>query len=54
VVLFNDQPSKAMTDLLTTVCKERLTNLMGKLTPTDMRQVERALRVQLGITIQAV
>ena len=43
------QRSKAMADQLTTVSKTRLISRMGRLSVRDMRQVERAVRVQLGL-----
>jgi mRNA interferase MazF len=49
VVMLNDRPGKAMADQLTTVSKQRLINQAGRLTHTDMRKVEQAVRVQLGL-----
>lgn len=49
LVLVNDRQSKAMADQLTTVSKRRLGNRMGVLSQDDMRQVERAVKVQLGL-----
>lgn len=49
VVTLRRRRSKAMADQLTTVSKERLMNRLGKLAPPDMRQVERAVRVQLDL-----
>jgi mRNA interferase MazF len=49
VVGVNDRPSKAMADQLTTVSKQRLINQAGRLTHADMRKVEHAVRVQLGL-----
>jgi mRNA interferase MazF len=49
VVVVNDRPSKAMSDQLTTVSKQRLINQAGRLTHADMRKVEHAVRVQLGL-----
>jgi mRNA interferase MazF len=49
VVVVNDRRSKAMADQLTTVSKQRLGNQMGVLGHDDMRQVERAVRVQLAL-----
>ena len=48
-VLLNGQPRKAMADQLTTVSKLRLSNRSGSLSAADMEQVERAIRVQLGL-----
>jgi mRNA interferase MazF len=49
VVLVNGRPSKAMADQVTTVSKQRLKNQEGVLSQSDLRQVEHALRVQLGL-----
>ena len=49
VVMLNDSQSKAMADQLATVSKQRLVNQMGRLTHTDMRKVEHAVKVQLGL-----
>ena len=48
-VLINGRPSKAMADQLTTVSKQRLYGQLGALTHDDMRKVERAVRLQLGL-----
>ncbi len=47
--MVKDRPSKAMADQLTTVSKQRLINRTGMLTHGDMRKVEHAVRVQLGL-----
>lgn len=49
VVEMNDRPSKAMADQLTTVSKRRLKNQAGALSHDDMRKVEHAVKVQLGL-----
>lgn len=49
VVTVKRKRNKAMADQLTTVSKQRLTNRLGKLTASDMRQVERAVRIQLDL-----
>jgi mRNA interferase MazF len=49
VVVVNDRPGKAMADQLTTVSKQRLINQAGMLSHDDMRRVEHAVRVQLGL-----
>ena len=41
--------NKAMADQLATVSKMRLINQIGKLSREDTRQVERAVKVQLGL-----
>jgi len=49
VVMLDDRQGKAMADQLTTVSKLRLINRAGGLTKADMRKVERAVKVQLGL-----
>ena len=49
VVTLKGRQSKAMADQLTTVSKLRLINQAGRLTNADLRKVERAVRVQLGL-----
>jgi len=49
VVMMNDRPSKAMADQLTTVSKQRLMDRTGMLSHDDMRKVEHAVKVQLGL-----
>ena len=49
VITVNDSQNKAMADQLTTVSKLRLSNQVGHLTQSDMRKVEHAVRVQLGL-----
>lgn len=48
VILLGKQ-HKAMADQLTTVSKVRLSNTIGRLAELDMRRVEQAIRVQLGL-----
>lgn len=49
LVLINEQPRKAMADQIRTVAKDRLTELVGALSQADLRAVERAIRVHLGL-----
>ncbi len=49
VVTVNHRLSKAMADQLTTVSKRRLMDQAGVLSHDDMRKVEHAVRVQLGL-----
>ena len=44
-----NQSSKAMADQLTTVAKERLTSQLGALTRSDLKAVEHAVKIQLGL-----
>jgi mRNA interferase MazF len=41
--------SKAAADQLTTVAKPRLTGRLGRLSETDLRAVEEAIRIQLDL-----
>jgi mRNA interferase MazF len=49
VVTVKRRRSKAMADQIATVGKRRLIDRIGKLTPSDLRLVERAVRVQLDL-----
>ena len=49
VVMVAGKQSKAMADQLTTAAKERLKDLLGKLSPQDMKAVERVIKIQLGM-----
>jgi len=53
LVLLGDKQSKAMADQLTTVSKQRLINRVGRLANADLRKVEQAVKVQLGLLILA-
>ncbi len=48
-VTFEGKESKGMADQIATVSKERLFKRAGVLTEEDMRKVEEAIKVQLGI-----
>jgi mRNA interferase MazF len=50
-VIVRGKAHKAMADQLTTVSKTRLDNRLGRLSDTDLKAVERAIRVQLSLTI---
>ena len=49
IVTVAGRESKAMADQITTVSKERLLKLLGLLSPHDMRGVDMAMRIQLGL-----
>lgn len=53
-VMLNDIQNKAMADQLTTVSKLRLINRAGVLANADMRKVEHAVKVQLGLLATAL
>ncbi len=40
---------KAMADQLATISKSRLSNRLAKLSTVDMEQVEKVIRIQLGL-----
>jgi mRNA interferase MazF len=46
----NGEPRKAMADQIATVCKQRLKSRLATLSLNDLRAVERAIRVQLGLS----
>lgn len=50
LVTFSGKQSKAMADQLTTVSKLRLVNCGGELDSAEMRQVEQAIKIQLGLS----
>lgn len=49
-VTVRGKKNKAMADQLTTVSKVRLRNLVGRLPAPDLKGVEQAVKVQLGLT----
>lgn len=49
LVTLHGQQSKAMADQLTTVSKLRLSGREAVLTADDLRRVERAISIQLGL-----
>ncbi len=49
VVMVDGKQSKAMADQLTTAAKERLKSVLGKISPQDMKAVERVIKIQLGM-----
>jgi len=48
-VMVKGKKNKAIADQLTTVSKVRLRNLVGRLSTTNLRGVEQAIKVQLGL-----
>lgn len=48
-VTLNGEQRKALADQIATVSKARLKDRLGALSSEDLRQVERAIRVQLGL-----
>ncbi|NJD18001.1 MAG: type II toxin-antitoxin system PemK/MazF family toxin [Gemmatimonadetes bacterium] len=49
VVELAGERNKAMADQATTAAKSRLVRMAGRLGPSDMAAVDRALRLQLGL-----
>lgn len=49
IVTFQGKENKAMADQLATVNKQRLYELVGKLSDEDMRKIEEAVKVQLDM-----
>jgi len=50
LVTVRGKKHKAMADQLTTVSKARLQNLVGRLSKSDVRAIEQAIKVQLGLS----
>ena len=50
-VSIGGKPSKAMADQITTAAKERLRDKLGALSREDMLAVEKAIKIQLGMTL---
>jgi mRNA interferase MazF len=48
-VNLSGKQNKAMADQLTTVSKSRLINLVGRLSDSDMKKVENAIKVQFDL-----
>jgi mRNA interferase MazF len=51
IVMLDGKECKAMADQLTTASKERLTNQLGIVSAEDLKAVERAIKIQLGIQL---
>ena len=49
IVTLNGKAHKAMADQITTVSKLRLSNRAGRLSVTDLAQVERVVKLQLDL-----
>ncbi len=50
-VVIAGKPGKAMADQISTASKARLRNRIGSLSRADVLAVERALKIQLGMTL---
>jgi len=51
LVSLNDLDNKAMADQIATIDKRRLQNKVGELTGNDMKQIERAIKIQLSLPL---
>jgi mRNA interferase MazF len=49
LIVFENKESKAMADQLVTVSKERLFSLAGIVTPEELKHIEEAIKIQLGM-----
>jgi mRNA interferase MazF len=48
-VTLGDRRNKAMADQIATVSKNRLSDMVGRLSIDDLRQVEQIVKLQLGL-----
>jgi mRNA interferase MazF len=48
-VVLDGRQNKALADQIATVSKARLSDLAGRLSDADLRQVEHAVKLQLGL-----
>jgi mRNA interferase MazF len=48
-VQLNGEPRKAMADQIATVSKQRVKSKLGSVSDGDLRAIERAIRIQLGL-----
>ena len=49
VIKFDGKKAKALADQLTTVSKKRLLNRAGNVSRVEMKQIEQAIQIQLGL-----
>ncbi|MCB0083901.1 MAG: type II toxin-antitoxin system PemK/MazF family toxin [Caldilineaceae bacterium] len=52
IVEFDGKPGKALADQLTTVSKQRLINRAGRISEAELIEVEKTIRVQLGMSLK--
>ena len=50
-VTLNGRQNKALADQITTASKKRLFERIGRLSRSDLKQVERAIKTQLGLDL---
>jgi mRNA interferase MazF len=51
IVVVEGQESKAMADQLTTASKQQLVDKLGVVSETDLKSIERVVKIQLGIAL---
>ena len=51
LVILNGAENKAMADQIATIDKVRLRELIGTLTSKEIKQIERAIKIQLGLPL---
>jgi mRNA interferase MazF len=51
LITLNGKQSKAMADQITTACKTRLKGYIGKVSRPEMLSIEKAIKIQLGISL---
>ncbi len=49
IVTIGNKESKAMADQLTTADKQRFSNFIGNVSVQEMKQIENAIQIQLGM-----
>ena len=49
-VMLGDRQHKALADQITTVSKQRVSNIAGRLSRADVQKIEQAIKLQLGLT----
>lgn len=50
-IMTHGKKSKAMADQMTTATKERFREMIGRISNDEMKAVERAIKIQLGLKI---
>ena len=49
-VMLGGRQHKALADQITTVSKQRVSNIAGRLSRADLQEIEQAIKLQLGLT----
>lgn len=49
-VMLGGRQHKALADQITTVSKERVSKIAGRLSRADLQEIEQAIKLQLGLT----